>query len=130
MSIFEFGSRTKSLVHDTPQIKVKERLKKVEISGQSRMADPAEFYQKLQVQLENYFVDFKRTLILDIRFEYINSGSSKWLYLLLKHMQQIAEKDGLIEINWYYEDDDEVILEAGEVLQSLLKIPLHMKEVL
>jgi hypothetical protein len=109
-----------------PTIIMKERLKKIEISGRSRMTDPGLFYEDLRHKLEASFYKFRKTLIIDFKFEYLSSGSSKWLYYILQSLQQLNEKEGIIEINWYYEEDDDLILEAGEVFKSLIKLPFHI----
>ncbi|MBA7521283.1 hypothetical protein ES705_13388 [subsurface metagenome] len=127
MAWFVSGNKTKVLAQNSPTVTIKERLKKVEISGRSRMADPSEFYEELQRKLISCYYSFNNTLILDFNFEYINTGSSKWLYHILIHLQSLAKQGGLLEINWYYEEDDEVIQEAGEVFESVLTIPFHMK---
>jgi hypothetical protein len=122
------SNKVKEVVVDKPSIVIKERLKKIEISGKSRMTDPGQFYTELMQIFENNFSAFKKTLIVEFRFEYINTGSSKWLYHILGSLQNLLTNGGMIEIYWYYEEDDEVIFEAGEVLQSILKIPFHMVE--
>jgi len=121
--------------HDTtintrefPGVKVKERLKKVEIAGFSRMVNPANYYDGLRKMLENNFYAFGRTLIIDFRLEYINTSSMKWLFQMITSFQATA-LSGLVEINWYYEEDDEIILETGEILRSLVKIPFHLKQI-
>ncbi|MBN1597170.1 MAG: SiaC family regulatory phosphoprotein [Bacteroidales bacterium] len=129
MGWFETGNKTKSMTKEIPVIEIKERLKKMEVSGQSRMPDPVEFYKLLEEKIQYYFYQFNKTLIIDFKFEYINTGSSKWLFHILKNLQEIVKKGGLIEINWYYEEDDEVIQEAGEVLGSVLLFPFNMREV-
>ena len=93
------------------------------------MNDPVEFYEKLQTTLEDCYHTFHNTLILEFKFEYINTGSSKLLYHMLSHLQSMAINVGILEVTWYYEEDDETIQEAGEVLQSILAIPFHMKEI-
>lgn len=122
-------NKVKDVIVDTPAITVKERLKKIEISGKSRMTDPGHFYNELMQLFENHFQAFKKTLIIEFKFEYINTGSSKWLYHVLSGLQSLLANGGMIEIYWYYEEDDEVIFEAGEVLQSVIKIPFHMCEI-
>jgi hypothetical protein len=128
MGFFVSDNKTKVIVDDTPIITIKPRYKKVVIAGKSRMSDPGKFYNELHSSLENYFTSFKKTLIIEFRFEYINTGSSKWLYYILGHLQNLKSNGGMIEVYWYYEEDDEIILEAGEVLQSVLKIPFHICE--
>lgn len=126
MAWFISSNRTKVAANDFPTVTVKDRLKKVEIKGHSRMTDPEEFYEKLRDKLENLFFSFNKTMVINIQFEYINTGSSKWLYHVLTHLQNLYMKGGLIEINWYFESDDEVIQEAGEVLQSLVALPINL----
>ncbi|MBO7596417.1 MAG: SiaC family regulatory phosphoprotein [Bacteroidales bacterium] len=41
------------------------------------------------------------------------------------HNKSVAE----VVINWYYEEDDEDMLEAGEDYQSILKLPFKMVEI-
>jgi hypothetical protein len=126
MAWFISSNKTKVAANDFPVVTIKDRLKKVEIKGHSRMTDPGEFYEKLRDKLENSFYSFNKTLLIDIQFEYINTGSSKWLYHVLSHLQDLYMQGGLIEINWYFESDDEVIQEAGEVLQSLIALPINL----
>jgi hypothetical protein len=128
MRLFVSDSNASAIYSDTPVITVKTRLKKVVVTGKSQMTDPASFYDKLHKTLENYFMSFKKTLIIEFRFEYINTGSSKWLYYTLQQLQNLTLKGGIIEIYWYYEEDDEIIFEAGEVLQSILHIPFNICE--
>jgi hypothetical protein len=128
MGLFVTSKNTSVEITYNPLFLLKDRLKKVEISGRSRMADPGLFYEDLNKKLEYYFFKFRKTLIIDFKYEYLSSGSSKWLYHIIRSLQNLAEKEGYIEINWYYEEDDDLILEAGEVLKSLLKIPFHIKE--
>ncbi|MBN1952633.1 MAG: DUF1987 domain-containing protein [Bacteroidales bacterium] len=127
MGWFVSGKKTKDTTKEYPEIIVRERLKKIEIKGYSRMVNPDEFYEGLLQTLEDYFQEFKRTLILDLRFEYINTSSSKWLLNTLCSLASLAN-NGLIEINWYYEEDDETIRETGEIFQSSLNIPMYLRE--
>ena len=44
----------------------------------------------------------------------------------MKNIQvKFADKREIV-INWYYEEDDEGLQEAGEVFQSLLNIPFNL----
>jgi hypothetical protein len=48
---------------------------------------------------------------------------------MLSYLQSLASSGGIVEVTWFYEEDDEIIEEAGEVLQSLLSSPFHLKEI-
>lgn len=123
---FISSNKIKEATKDVPAITVRDRLKKVEIKGHSRMTDPGDFYEKLRDKLEGLYHSYNKTLFIDIQFEYINTGSSKWLYHVLLHLQNLYMSGGLIEVNWYYESDDEVIQEAGEILQNLIALPINL----
>lgn len=127
MNLFT-GTKTVQLFQ--PNIEVKKRLKKVIISGVSRMPDPGDFYLKISQELMKHFVKFNRTLIIEFQFDYINTGTSKWLYFILKRLEEEQnENKGLIEVTWSYEKDDEAIEETGEVLKSQLSFPFTLKAV-
>jgi hypothetical protein len=47
---------------------------------------------------------------------------------ILKGVQNKFQGKKLITINWYYDSDDDSMLEAGEVFQSLLSLPFNIVE--
>ncbi len=129
MGWFVSNGKGKIVTGEVPELTVKDRLRRIEISGHSRMADPGNFYQEMTRELENYFESFKHTLILDFRLEYINTGSSKWIYQMLSTISQLIATGGTIQVLWHYEEDDEVILQAGEILQSSLDMDFRLVEI-
>lgn len=124
MNIFT-GQKTIDLFQ--PAIELKRRLKKIKISGVSRMADPSEFYSTLSSTLHNYFHEFNKMLILEFQLDYINTGSAKWIYCLLAGLEVLHKEGGMLQVVWYFEKDDEAIEEAGEDLQANLKLPFELK---
>jgi len=127
MSWFVSGKKIETYIQDCPEIKVNDRLKKIEITGHSRMSNPGEYYDHLAKSLESYYFTFKKTLIIDFRLEFINSTSTLLILQMLYSLQKLAEKEGIIVVNWYYEEDDEIIQETGEIFAASLKIPFHLK---
>ncbi len=112
----------------TPSVKVILDEHRVVISGQSRLEDPTEFYEKLTVVLEESINDFKTHASIDFIFQYLNSSSSKWLFHILKGIQAKFMGKKIVTVNWFYDDDDESMIEAGEVFQSLLSLPFNLVE--
>ena len=110
----------------TPSVNIFNDDNLIVVSGISRLEDPSIFYQQLAELFEEYFKAFEQKVVLDFNLDYINTSSSKWLLHILKSMQvKYADKKEIV-VNWYYEEDDEIIQEAGEVFQSLLQIPLNL----
>jgi hypothetical protein len=112
----------------TPSVKIHPEDHTILISGQSRLEDPAPFYEELIPVLEAGIDEFKTHLSIDFKLSYLNSSSSKWLFHILKGIQNKFHGKKLITINWYFDEDDESMIEAGEVFQSLLHLPFNLLE--
>lgn len=93
------------------------------------MPDPVDFYFNMAEKLTDLFHDFRNTLFIEFELEYVNTGSSKWIFHMLHQLEKLANEKGMIEVSWLYEKDDETILETGQLLKSELKIPLTLKEI-
>ena len=120
-----FTTAIKETLH-TPSVHVFNDDNLMVVSGTSRLEDPSIFYQELAELIDECILTFKNKATLDFNLNYINTSSSKWIFHIMKNIQvKYAGKKNIV-INWYYEEDDEVIMEAGEVFQSLLTIPFNL----
>ena len=93
------------------------------------MTNPDDFYEELLKTFEDSYKAFNKTLIVDMYFEYINTSSTKWLLNTLTSLDSLVNGHGLIEVNWYYEEDDETIRETGEIFQASVNLPMHLWEI-
>jgi hypothetical protein len=57
-------------------------------------------------------------ITINLALEIMNSVSSKYLYVLIKDINDVAKK---VNINWYYEEDDEDMKEEGKIFQSVFQ---------
>jgi hypothetical protein len=112
----------------TPSVKIIPDEHRIVISGQSRLEDPSFFYEELTLLLDQNLNDFRTHASVDFILNYLNSSSSKWLFHILKSVQAKFLGKKIITINWFYDNDDESMLEAGEVFQSLLSMPFNLVE--
>ena len=100
----------------------------ISIEGRSIPENPAEFYEALANWTSEKLVVPYPEVQLDFRLEYVNSASAKQI---LNFMRIVREKiyDGCkCRLRWFYEDDDESILELGEHLKNTLGIPIELVE--
>jgi hypothetical protein len=95
----------------------------LEISGRSIPENPELIFRKLDEWISSHF-DKKPDLSVSIRLEYINSGSSKYLYEILKKLTAFGNSGKKVMIRWLYEEDDEAMLELGEHYRDTAGIPL------
>jgi len=102
----------------------------IEIKGRSIPENSIDFYRPVVEWLDKYADSPAPETKVNIQLEYFNTSSSKCILDVFKKLEQVFKKNGDkgVVINWYYEEDDEDMLEAGEDYQSILKIPFKMIE--
>jgi hypothetical protein len=97
------------------------------LKGRSIPENSIEFYKPLMDWLEDYGKDPNANTVLNVQLEYFNTSSSKCILDLFKKLETISGSS--LNVNWYYEEDDEDMLEAGEDYQAIIKVPFKMIEV-
>lgn len=114
----------------TPTIELNVNSGVVEIKGRSIPENAIDFYRPIVEWLDNYSESPLDKTVVNIQLEYFNTSSSKCILDVFKKLENIYKRNGYkgVVINWYYEEDDEDMLEAGEDYQSILKIPFDMVE--
>ena len=101
----------------------------LEIKGRSIPENSIEFYKPLVDALDVYSKNPKKLTRVNIHLEYFNTSSSKCILDIFKKLESIKNAGNEVNINWYYEEDDEDMLEAGEDYQAIIKVPFKMIEV-
>lgn len=97
---------------------------KMTIMGRCIMENPDELFKKLVDWVNDYREAPAEETILTCRLEYINSASVKHFLHFLKALKKSLYASKL-KVQWVYEEDDEIMREAGESLQSLADIPFE-----
>jgi hypothetical protein len=95
----------------------------LEIIGRSIPENPELIFRKLNDWITGHF-EKNDALSVSIQLEYINSGSSKYLYGILKRLTTYYNSGKQLQIKWLYEEDDEAMLELGEHYRDTAGIPL------
>lgn len=113
----------------TPSVKFNEKEGVFEIKGRSIPENSVEFYKPLNEWLDNYMQTPLDKTVVNIRLEYFNTSSSKCILDVFKRLEAIHKTKHDVEINWFYEEDDEDMLEAGEDYDSIIKVPFKMIEI-
>lgn len=101
----------------------------LEIKGRSIPENSIEFYKPIVDLLERYATKPQPTTNVNIQLEYFNTSSSKCILDVFKKLEGINKNGSKVMINWYYEEDDEDMLEAGEDYQAIINVPFKMVQV-
>jgi hypothetical protein len=77
--------------------------------------------------IDEYFVNPAEITCLEISLEYINSAGTKYLLYFIRKIthDHLRKNTGKFIINWYYNDEDEDILEKGRIFSSDLDVPFN-----
>lgn len=111
----------------TPTVKFDGGAGTLELSGRSIPENSIEFYKPLLEWIDKYSSSPKSKTDVNIKLEYFNTSSSKCILDVFKKLETVKNTE--MVINWYYEEDDEDMLEAGEDYQAIISIPFKMIEV-
>ncbi len=97
----------------------------LEIEGSSYPESSRQFFQILNEWIESYISTIGKAITLNLKIQYLNSTSTKYMMDLLSILENFYEKGGDVNINWYYEEGDDME-EMGEDFADELKLPLNI----
>lgn len=98
----------------------------LELTGRSIPENPESVFRRLEEWITGHF-EKNDGLVVNIKLEYINSGSSKYLYEVLKRLTGYSRNGRKVILKWKYEEDDEAMLELGEHYRDTAGIPLEIE---
>ena len=101
----------------------------IEIKGRSIPENSIEFYKTIIDWIDEYSKSPQPNTVVNIQFEYFNTSSSKCILDVFKKFEMLKKNKADVVINWYYEEDDEDMLEAGEDYESIIKVPFKMIQI-
>jgi hypothetical protein len=99
------------------------------VMGRSIIENPSKFYEPGLRWLYGFSKEWSGKTKIDLGFEYINTGSIKWLYILLQELSKREELSENTLVKWYYEQGDDDMCELGFILQSLVECHFSIIEV-
>lgn len=110
----------------TPTVEFKHSDGTLLIKGRSIPENSIEFYKPLIDWIGAYAQSPQENTLVSIKLEYFNTSSSKCILDVFKKLESVGSN---VLIKWYYEEDDEDMLEAGEDYDAIINLPFNMIEV-
>ncbi len=108
---------------DEPKIIFDKAMNKFEISGKSFPDDAGEFYLPVLDWVKRYSEQPNPQTDVLFKLGYYNTSSSKMILDMFYIFNTMYNKGNKITIKWYYVEDDEDMLEAGEEFADMIDIP-------
>jgi len=113
----------------TPSVKLNPESGVIEIKGRSIPENSIEFYRPIIEWLDEYAKNPNKNTTVNVQLEYFNTSSSKCILDIFKKLESLKKARNEVVINWYYEEDDEDMLESGEDYESIIRVPFKMIEI-
>jgi hypothetical protein len=110
---------------DGPEINFNEKNKMFKISGNSYPENCEKIYEPVLHFIENYNIEENKTLNFHFHFNLINSTSTVYVAQMVVKIAQLVKKGLTVSIKWYYDVFDEELLDLGEKLASISKLPIE-----
>jgi hypothetical protein len=113
----------------TPLIKLDPNTGLGFIKGRSIPENSTEFYKPAYDWLSEFnSISSNKKFELSVHLDYFNSTSSKCILDIFMRLGMMFKEGWDIKVNWYYEEDDEDMLLAGEDFKRLSRITFNLIE--
>jgi len=80
-----------------------------------------DFGEKILQGMDTQFSK-ENPLLFKVKMDYFNSSSAKFMYDIFEELKAIRENGLPLEIQWYFEEEDDDMREAGEEMQDLIEM--------
>lgn len=111
---------------ETPEVLLDSSKGIFELSGKSLPEDVKEFYNPLLKWFDEYSKNPNPQTVLKIKMDYFNTASSKMILELFEVVKKVHATGQDTTIEWYYQDDDEDMQDAGQDYSDLVEIPFKL----
>ena len=102
----------------------------IRLSGRSIPQNARQLYKICFDWVDQYIQSPAHHTKIDLYFEYIDTSSIRCVVDILTKLSRIPENSHKqIEINWYYEKDDEDSFDLGAYIQAHLKVPFNIIDI-
>ncbi|MFI5203701.1 MAG: DUF1987 domain-containing protein [Flavobacteriales bacterium] len=108
--------------NETPGVTLSAADGKFTFVGKSYPENVNEFYTDVLNYLKMYVTNPKEKTSLEFNWLYYNTATSKMVVKIIMELKEVKTQGKILEIKWFCKANDELMLEKGEELKSLLDV--------
>ncbi len=113
----------------TPEVRFDPSESLWQLRGQSFPADVSAFYEPLLLWIDALRESgAKPNAVVRTEISYINSSSEKYLHYLFYKFGEMNREGAHLRVEWFYDEEDEVIEGLGREYSNVLEVPIKMIE--
>jgi len=111
--------------HETPEVLFDKDAGVFSITGKSLPEDVKEFYNPIICWINEYAGSPNPETILKVKMDYFNTASSKMILEIFETIKEIQDSGHKVGIDWYFQEDDEDMQDAGEDYADIVEVPFN-----
>jgi hypothetical protein len=111
---------------ETPSVRMDVQGAVIDIEGNSYPENAFEFYQQIFDRIDAYFASGADRLRAVFRLNYFNTSSAICMLNFMTLLQKYHGNDKSITVEWYYEEDDDDMLEIGKAFSVDFTMPFQL----
>lgn len=113
---------------DTPEVHFDPREGFFSLVGRSLPENAYNFFKPLIDFTKQYVTSQNgKSTNLTFKLDYFNSSSGRFIFEMLTIFEESHKKQQKVTVKWLVDKDDELMIEKGEELKSLLDIPFQIE---
>jgi len=110
----------------TPEIDFNASTGILKLEGRSIPENTFEFFTPVLNWLDEFAAVAPDKVVAKINLEYFNTSSSKYILEVLKRLKTYLNDGKDVLVEWYYEEDDEEMMETGEDYEDVSGLPFEI----
>lgn len=99
----------------------------IEFSGRSLPEDPGTLYEPILDWVKEYSENPNQATIVDFKLDYFNSSTARFIVEILEIFEDIRHAGHQVSVNWWFYEDDTVMQERGEEIESIIDLDFNYK---
>lgn len=96
------------------------------LAGRSIPDNALELYSPMLAWLDKYLKQPAQHTQVDFRLIYFNSSSAEYILEMLRRLEELNQNGHTVNVNWFFEPDDEDMQQIGEDFTTMVKLPFHL----
>ena len=118
----------KNATATSPFLEMNSEIGKITINGRAIEYNPTDFWASIFSWTTDYLENPKDITTINLNFEYINTLSTKELFVFLKLIEFNAAKKTQVKVNWICDKDDDDMIDLGDNINALLRNKMNLVE--
>jgi hypothetical protein len=124
----------------TPLVIFNNEINQFRLEGEARPENARKFFGPLINWLDEYNKtlfylkeeagdSYLKKIVFEMYFEYLNSSSVKFMFDVLKKIEELKPNLTSLKIKWMYDEKDEDMLDNGNEFATMIDIPFEFEPV-